>query len=89
MSSNDLTRDVEQWAEEVANRAKALVPCDRHMHVLLRRGGEEAERRAYAFAQTDVGDGVVSFPQSLVSPAVKSALEQGVVSCDPCASDRS
>lgn len=89
MSSNDLTRDMDQWAEEMAMRAGALVPCDRHMHVLLRRGGEEAENRAYAFAQADVRDGVVSFPQPLVSPAVKAALEQGLVSCDACASDRS
>lgn len=89
MSSSDLTRDIEQWAEGMAIEAGALVPCERHMHVRLLRGGEDAEDRAYAFAQAAVRDGKVSFPQRLVPPAVKAALEQGVVSCDHCASDRS
>lgn len=88
MSSDEFDREIEQWAQEVVLQSRALVPCDFHMHVLLRRGGEDAEDRAYAIAQAAVRDRLVSYQQKKALDAVKCALELGVASCGHCESGR-
>lgn len=50
MSINELSESLDTIARQALLEAKALVPCPVHRDTMIRRGDDEAERRAYAFA---------------------------------------
>jgi len=75
MSINDYADTVELAARYALAKSKAISVCPFHSNVTIRVGSDDAERHAYALANTILKSDGTTWMREDVMPAIKQELD--------------
>ena len=89
MDTGAYDENVKTAAREAVLAARAVRPCPRHPHLMIRLGDEKAEHYAYALATTALKRERAIDARQDIMDAIKDELDSAVAECPECARQRS